>query len=136
MPPTTKDCRGQGIIPGSTDANRTRDRMNCRPGDLAVTVKADLPENIGKIVRVISHEGNITWSGFREPTCMWKVSAASASCPLVYEYPDGKRIRALTGLVPDAFLRPIRPPFAGAVASAAGRIEEPKLENVLASSDA
>lgn len=107
--------------------------MNCRPGDLAVTVRADLPENLGKIVRVISHEGNIAWSGFREPTCMWKVLAASASCPLVYEYPDGKRISALTGLVPDAFLRPIRPPFCEAGVTKTDRIEEPNLENVLAS---
>lgn len=84
--------------------------MNCKPGDLAITVKADLAENLGKIVRVVSYGGHVSWSGFREPTCLWRVSAAIKVCALVYQFSDGERVRVLSGLVPDVFLRPIRPP--------------------------
>ena len=45
----------------------------CKVGDLAITVNAYNPENIGKIVRIIGASGLIEWFGFNEPTWVWAV---------------------------------------------------------------
>lgn len=36
--------------------------MNCKPGDLAIVIKASVPQNIGKIVRVLcAKESGVSW---------------------------------------------------------------------------
>ena len=84
-------------------------RLFCKMGDLAVTVEAELPINIGNVVKIIGVSGYQKWSSFKTKTFLWKVEVASSERPLVYENPDGSTERALTGQVPDHYLRPIRP---------------------------
>jgi hypothetical protein len=77
---------------------------NCKPGDLAVVVKAHNVCNIGTIVNVIglytgqsdicAPEGDVIWE-------------AQASHPMTYDY-SGVLRRRRTGPVPDSQLRPIR----------------------------
>ena len=82
---------------------------HCKVGDLAITVNAYNPENIGKIVRIVGAVGLIDWFEFNEPTWVWVVEAEGS--PLTYQYgnnPTKKYQRR--GEAPDAFLRPITPP--------------------------
>ncbi len=77
---------------------------NCKPGDLAVVVKAHNACNIGTIVHVIglytgqsdlcAPEGDVIWQ-------------AKASHPMTYDYSGALRRRRM-GPVPDSQLRPIR----------------------------
>lgn len=82
--------------------------LNCRLGDLAVTIKAELPENLGSIVRVVGFLGAKRWYGFKEPTPLWEVEVVEGG-RLTYEYDDGEREHTTKGQVPDAFLKPITP---------------------------
>ena len=82
--------------------------LNCRPGDLAVTIKAALSENLGRIVRVVSYHGRADWWGFDRPTDLWEIEALEGSY-LVYELEDGTKEYRLRGLAPDTFLKPIVP---------------------------
>jgi hypothetical protein len=82
--------------------------LNCRLGDLAVTVKAEIPENLGNIVRVVGFSGVKRWYGFKEPTPLWEVEVVEGG-RLVYEYEVGDRRYATEGQIPDAFLKPIAP---------------------------
>jgi len=77
-------------------------------GDLAVTVKAEIPENLGNIVRVVRFSGVKRWYGFKEPTPLWEVEVVEGG-RLVYEYEGGDRRYATEGQIPDAFLKPIAP---------------------------
>jgi hypothetical protein len=36
-------------------------KPNCKVGDLAITVKCHVPDNLGKIVQIIAHEGLQKW---------------------------------------------------------------------------
>ena len=78
-------------------------------GDLAVTVKAELPINIGNVVKIVGISGYENWSSYKTKIFLWKVEVASPDRPLVYENPDGSIEKALVGRVLDHFLRPIRP---------------------------
>jgi len=82
--------------------------LNCRLGDLAVTVKAEIPENLGNIVRIVGFCGVKKWYGFKEPTPVWEVEVVEGG-RLVYEYEGGDREYATEGQIPDAFLKPIAP---------------------------
>ncbi|MFZ9958715.1 MAG: hypothetical protein ACO3E7_08840 [Burkholderiaceae bacterium] len=82
--------------------------LNCRVGDLAVTIKAELPENLGSIVRIVGFLGAKKWYGFKAPTPLWEVEAVEG-CRLVYEYEGGEREYTTEGHIPDAFLKPITP---------------------------
>jgi len=84
-------------------------QLFCKMGDLAVTVEAELPINIGNVVRIVGVSGYEKWFGYKTKIFLWKVEVASPERPLVYEYPGGTTERLLTGQVPDHFLRPIRP---------------------------
>jgi hypothetical protein len=84
-------------------------QLFCKLGDLAVTVNAELPINIGNIVKIVGVSGYEKWSSYRTKIFLWKVEVASPNRPLVYENPDGTIEKLLTGRVPDHFLRPIRP---------------------------
>ena len=83
-------------------------QLNCRIGDLAVTIRAALPENIGKIVRIIGFHGVDEWWGFDEPIHLWEVQAIEGAY-LTYEFEDGSREHKVIGLAPDAFLKPLAP---------------------------
>ena len=82
--------------------------LNCRLGDLAVTVRAEIPENVGNIVRIVGCHGEDKWWGFDAPTHLWEVEVVEGG-RLVYEYDDGTREYETRGLAPDAFLKPIAP---------------------------
>ena len=84
-------------------------QLFCKLGDLAVTVDAELPINIGNIVKIVGVSGYAKWSSYRSKIFLWKVEVASPDRPLVYENPDGTIEKLLTGRVPDHYLRPIRP---------------------------
>lgn len=76
----------------------------CKPGDLAVVVKAHNACNIGTILHVIGlYTGQ---SGLCAPAgdVIWE---AQASHPMTYDYSGVLRRRRL-GPVPDSKLRPIR----------------------------
>jgi len=89
--------------------------LNCSVGDLAVTVKCEIPENLGRIVRVVASNGIEYWSDYG-PLHTWEVQTLSQSDTLTYII-KGKICFKSQGPVPDAFLRPLRPPA-----------EEPALE--------
>ena len=84
-------------------------QLFCKVGDLAVTVEAELPINLGNVVKIVGVSGYQNWSTFGSKIFLWKVEVASSERPLVYENPDGSTERALSGRVPDHYLRPIRP---------------------------
>jgi hypothetical protein len=82
--------------------------LNCRVGDLAITVKCEIPENLGRIVRVLASNGIEDWSDYG-PLHTWEVQTLSESDTLTYVI-KGKLCFKSKGPVPDAFLRPLRPP--------------------------
>ncbi|CAM3681202.1 hypothetical protein [Polynucleobacter antarcticus] len=84
-------------------------QLFCKVGDLAVTVEAELPINIGNVVKIIGGIGYRQWSTFTAETFLWKVEVASSERPLIYENADGSIEEAFSGRVPDCYLRPIRP---------------------------
>lgn len=84
--------------------------LNCQVGDLAITVEAELTENIGNIVRIVAAGGYREWSYFVRPVFVWQVEALGQECPLHYQMGSAPIGTAMTGEVPDMFLRPIRPP--------------------------
>ena len=78
----------------------------CVPGDGAVVIQSDPPENFGRIVRVWWLDDGtsgvpFTWSG---PTCWVTVATRE---PMVFPYADRARWFHL-GALPDAWLQPIR----------------------------
>jgi len=81
--------------------------MNCQPGDLAFIVHSDFPENIGRIVRVVSWEGVYRLLSGRTLN-LWNIEAQGS--PL-----RGKWIQSgvisleYKSMAPDEDLRPIRP---------------------------
>ena len=82
--------------------------LNCRSGDLAITIRAELPENLGNIVRIVGARGFERWWGFKTPIFTWEVETVEGG-RLIYQHADGSREYTTTGLVPDAFLKPIAP---------------------------
>ena len=78
--------------------------LNCSIGDLAITVMAHNPENIGNIVRIVGSHGVQGWHDFAGGTHIWEVEVACSGTFLVYEADVGKRY-ATSGMCPDAFLR-------------------------------
>ena len=84
-------------------------KLFCKIGDLAVTIDAELPINIGNVVKIIGVSGYEKWSSYKTKIFLWKVEVASSDRPLVYEYPGGSIEKLLVGRIPDRYLRPIRP---------------------------
>ena len=82
--------------------------LNCRIGDLAITVKCEIPENLGRIVRVVASNGIEHWSDYG-PMHTWEVETLSKADTLTYVI-KGKLCFKNKGPVPDAFLRPLHPP--------------------------
>lgn len=84
----------------------SRSGRNCKVGDLAVTVRCELYQNLGKIVRVDAPVGYREWSEFGK-VFLWHVSVPpNAPEGLVYEL-RGWVEECSSGEVPDIFLRPI-----------------------------
>lgn len=89
-------------------------KHNCKKGDLAITVRAQWPDNVGNIVEIIgpartrAEPENVEKFGFH-----WWVRAVGHSV-LHYRYPQGdgtfEHDFVREGAVPDSFLRPITPP--------------------------
>ena len=79
--------------------------MNCRPGDLAISINTRSPENLGLIVRVVRrHIDTPSWNFHGEPT-WWCVCEQ----PMTWHFlPTPRIVKAHEGPVPDACLRPIR----------------------------
>jgi hypothetical protein len=78
--------------------------LRCKPGDLAIVIKAECQTNLGRIVRVIKRsqgDGDLIYSSF-EPT--WWVES---SHPMTWTK-SKKRYRRKKGPVPDAQLQPIK----------------------------
>jgi hypothetical protein len=84
-------------------------KLFCKIGDLAVTVEAELPINIGNVVKITGASGYEKWSSYKTKIFLWKVEVASSDRPLIYEYSGGLTEKLLTGRIPDHYLRPIRP---------------------------
>ena len=79
-------------------------KLNCRPGDLAITVEAFNPINIGSIVRVLHKHHNQSALSIEPDDLLWYVEAAHY---LTYSKGE-KLIRRKRGAAPDSYLRPIR----------------------------
>lgn len=77
---------------------------NCRIGDLAVVVGAQLRCNLGRIVRVVAADDGKGCVVFAREGHVWTVECAQ---PLTWQV-GGKRVRRRVGPVPDNRLRPIR----------------------------
>jgi hypothetical protein len=77
-------------------------------GDLAITVKCEIPQNLGRIVRIVGSNGIEHWSDYG-PMHTWEVETLSEADTLTYVI-KGKLCFKSKGPVPDAFLRPLRPP--------------------------
>lgn len=84
-------------------------KVNCRVGDLAITVQAYNPENIGKIVRIIGSKGIGPWPDLAGAQQVWFVESATPGVTLKYTILDIP-FYELQGEAPDCFLKPIRPP--------------------------
>ena len=83
-------------------------KVNCKVGDLAITVKAYNPGNIGKIVRIISSKGIGPWPDLVGPQQIWDIEPATPGVSLIYSIEDVPFL-AQVGEALDCFLRPIRP---------------------------
>lgn len=82
-------------------------KLNCKAGDLAITVKSHNPENLGTIVTIKSPNGMVSW-GKGTPEFTWLCEIASKGW-LVYDV-NGYVVTQKVGLVPDRCLKPITPP--------------------------
>lgn len=80
--------------------------LNCRPGDLAICVIADNPENIGSIVHVIREHQNVPGWNYGKRAAWWCRSLR----PMTWVFRStGERHVGCEGPIPDDVLRPIRP---------------------------
>lgn len=84
-------------------------KLNCSPGDLAMTVKCICPENLGNIVRVVEYLGLKDWGMSDESLPRWEVEIQVGNRWLLYEL-DGYPQTSKSGPVPDRCLRRIAPP--------------------------
>lgn len=77
---------------------------NCKPGDLAIVVKAHNACNIGTILKVLRPNRNQSALYTARDDVLWLVEAPH---PMTYDY-WGTLRRRRKGPVPDSYLRPIR----------------------------
>jgi hypothetical protein len=80
--------------------------VRCREGDLAITVQAYNPENIGKIVRILRSKGVGPWPDLEGAHQIWEIVSATPGVQLVYSIND-KPFYEVKGECPDCFLRPL-----------------------------
>jgi hypothetical protein len=81
-------------------------KLNCKPGDLAIVVSAEQQQNIGQIVEVL---GPPTGKPFNLPGhhYVWQVRAVSGRATLHYRHADGRLVQHVEGPAPDFRLRPV-----------------------------
>lgn len=90
----------------------------CKPGDLAIVVRAHHPGNIGTIVKVIGlHDGRGDLAFTAAAGTVWLIRSSK---PTVWVQ-NGKRYRRKQGPVPDSQLQPIR-------GNPSGKFEDLQLE--------
>lgn len=78
--------------------------LRCKPGDLAIVIKATFPSNLGRIVRVVAlsqGDGDLVYPADQ---VTWLVTCAQ---PMTW-YKKKKRFQRKKGPVPDMQLQPIR----------------------------
>jgi hypothetical protein len=79
--------------------------LRCKPGDLAIHVNANLPENIGKLCIVLEPYDKVDENG---PYWLCEATTAgncvNTKTGAIIHTPAGQRY-----IMPDAWLRPIRP---------------------------
>ena len=85
-------------------------KLNCKVGDLAITVRSEVPQNLGRIVHIIKPLGVEPWSSFGPVQLWWVESLPGSEHLLHYEHADGTLEQKRQGPVPDILLRPIVPP--------------------------
>jgi hypothetical protein len=79
--------------------------MNCRPGDLAIVVRAENKQNLGRIVHVVQeHDG--AGDLVLDERVYGHVWLVEAERPLVWRR-AGKRVRRRRGPAPDDYLLPV-----------------------------
>jgi hypothetical protein len=84
--------------------------MNCKPGDLAIVIRAKHSENVGKIVRVIEPHDHLTHDVIllKGTELAWLCETTGGD--LVYESALAcKFIHRRQGPIPDMCLRPLVP---------------------------
>lgn len=74
--------------------------MNCKPGDMAIVVQSDFPEDIGMIIEVLS-ESHIDWEGCYQWLTKWP--SPSPTCSVE----TGEIVLRSETFVPDEWLRPV-----------------------------
>lgn len=76
----------------------------CKPGELAIIIRADYPCNLGKIVRIVQqHDGSGEINFFNRGVVWW------VTCPSRMKWSIGsKTFRRHAGPAPDDQLLPIR----------------------------
>lgn len=77
---------------------------NCKPGDLAIVIKAYNACNVGTIVKVLRPNGDQTALYTPNADVIWLAEAAHL---LTYDYGGVLKTERI-GPVPDSYLRPIR----------------------------
>lgn len=99
--------------------------MNCKPGDMAISVNTRWPENLGVIVTVLRrHVDSPEWNFGGKPA-WWCVSTSLMTWHFER---SGRMVRDYEGPVPDVNLRPIRPaPQTGQMAKEARELDREAL---------
>lgn len=85
--------------------------LRCRPGDLAIVTFAEIPANLGLVVRVLfQHDGQGKFA-LKDKGPLWTVECSKS---MVYRLGKQRHYKK-RGPVPDSYLKPIRggPPPAG-----------------------
>lgn len=88
----------------------------CKPGDMAIVIDAQNPDNIGLIVRVLGLHDREAANFRHDLGPVWTCDCAH---PMVWTR-DGRTHLARTGPIPDRLLQPIR----GMDTPARSRVEE------------
>ena len=89
-------------------------KLNCRVGDLAITVRSNIPDNVGLVVRIVDICMYLDeWKGLEGPVHIWDVDLVCEDSRLVCftDQPIPERLLYKSGPIPDAFLQPITPPI-------------------------
>lgn len=83
-------------------------QLNCKIGDLAIAVNAQLTENLGNLVEVIGLKSK-DGPDLTGPGHIWNARTVSGRATLFYRYvKEGGRIERFSeGPVPDCRLRPV-----------------------------
>lgn len=78
--------------------------LRCKPGDLAIVIKAKNKCNLGRIVRVIQLDQGSGVLLYPASTPTWLTESAHR----MTWYVQGKRVQRKNGPIPDAQLQPVR----------------------------